>query len=541
MDDIKTFWTYVNKYNPEQINAYEPFLTPFAVERYISEQQSIYRSHYGRFSETWNAMIIRPLTYIERHNMLDYHGFLNDLTWPIWRLEAWTNCDETKGHLTHIDSTNSDIRICFYANERDGERGCLTSMRPGRYLARYYGDVLTPKQIEYYAAWQISGIKPAPSFEGEFKLATTATEIVHVYTQGPSSCMAHAASGYNSEPYHPTEVYASGDLAIAYWLSADDKIRARALVSLKEDKAYGRIYPSEGVDVDSARYLFSSESECSDMRDFFAKKLQENGFKSSNLLGREAFKDCRLKTLRNNRGRRVMPYFDSIQASWNGDDIILDPYGDLDCCSTDGLADFDDYEEDERELCDHCESRVDETSSVVVRFTAHGSPSSYESWCDHCIDSDTFYCEGIEEHVSDVIACVEIHQTEHRTAIWSEPYADNHATSCDRSGVLFADDVTTVCMSGSAEGEFWAPWIFEWEGSKSVYGECYPNEDMSERFPGFPAFMDDADISTQARLQYLPSAGALIRLDDMYVIPTPLERLWAPVTPFWRALFQRAA
>ena len=77
--------------------------------------------------------------------------------------------------------------------------------------------------------------------EGELLFARTAEKIEEVYTTGPSSCMAHKKEVWGADmPVHPTSVYASPDLAVAYMNYGGRK--ASRTVVWPEKKIYVRIY-----------------------------------------------------------------------------------------------------------------------------------------------------------------------------------------------------------------------------------------------------------------------------------------------------------
>ena len=75
-------------------------------------------------------------------------------TWtrPVWSGQWW--CLETS-HQTHV--SEKDPTLLAYTQSMDKlMRGIQTQIRPGRYLQQFYGDVLTPEQIKYWAERQVT-------------------------------------------------------------------------------------------------------------------------------------------------------------------------------------------------------------------------------------------------------------------------------------------------------------------------------------------------------------------------------------------------
>jgi hypothetical protein len=66
----------------------------------------------------------------------------------------------------------------------------------------------------------------------------------------------------------------------------------------------------------------------------------------------------------------------------DGNHLIISMYGDVCCRHTEGLS-------APVCTCDHCGEPMNQDDSHSV---------SNESWCEDCIDSDTFFCSGCEEY-----------------------------------------------------------------------------------------------------------------------------------------------
>ncbi len=146
-----------------------------------------------------------------------------------WKDEPWYN----KDHFAHA-AIQDPFKVAFVESVIKGVEDQMTVLNPGRYLERFYSDVLNAQQIAAWAAKADS--------EAELLFAATPEEIVDVYVNGGlESCMRYAADHSNFPlGVQPTSVYGAGDLQLAY-LKRRNKIVARALV-WPEHKKVGRIY-----------------------------------------------------------------------------------------------------------------------------------------------------------------------------------------------------------------------------------------------------------------------------------------------------------
>lgn len=150
-----------------------------------------------------------------------------------WANEPWANRD----HYAHVAIGDSSM-VAYTFDDVEGAEDHQRRRSPGRYLAAYYGHLLSARQVRQWTTrWSIA-------HEGlTVQFATTEDEIERVYRNGPNSCMAHAANNYHTGGYHPTRVYAAGDLAIAY-LERDGHVQARCLC-WPERRIFGRIYDGD--------------------------------------------------------------------------------------------------------------------------------------------------------------------------------------------------------------------------------------------------------------------------------------------------------
>lgn len=160
--------------------------------------------------------------------------------------------DIEKVHFPHASKQKPGY-MAYTASEEDGTKDKQTVIRPSKYLERYCKQAMADYRLDVRRLANQFAQMYAPA---ELKFASTAKEIAEVYMNGPDSCMSHAVENYATvhlDPeLHPTEVYAAGDLQVAYLASGSDDelddegcsdtaIIARALVWPKR-KTHSRIY-----------------------------------------------------------------------------------------------------------------------------------------------------------------------------------------------------------------------------------------------------------------------------------------------------------
>lgn len=146
-----------------------------------------------------------------------------------------------KDHFVHV-STDDNLLLAYTKNEEKGLGDVQTKASVTGYLETFYPS-LRRKEIE-----EIVDEHEMDFFKGEVLFATTPDEIEHVYTNVNvsensavvNSCM-RSLGAYFTDNTHPTRVYGSGDLAIAYIKDGEGYVTDRALV-WPEKKIYSRVY-----------------------------------------------------------------------------------------------------------------------------------------------------------------------------------------------------------------------------------------------------------------------------------------------------------
>ena len=442
----------------------------------------------------------RDKDWREREKLRLYGGYREDATtgrlvyvgstysqvvW--WQKAWWRESRDTRDHFTHKSAKNPAL-IAFTPDDDKGERDIQVMISPGKYLRRFFGNVLTDAQIKFWATWQSTSERPESILKSSgLQFAWKPSEIEDIYISGPRSCMSHHARGYDSH-IHPVRVYGAGDLAIAYIRSDDDdeKVLARALV-WPEKKVYGRVYPTP----DSWRADgFTSFEESRDIQRRLEDLLISEGYMSDSESGHKRFDGARLLGVVDDDDYVVVPYLDhSYGFDDHGDYLVMRQrgYGSYEAQETEGRVCI----EDRRPQCDHCGDRVDEDDArpVVVEFRSNGRPRSLETWCRRCVDYHAFNCEGIDEYVSDDLESVDVGDR-----VYSRPYAEaNNCHQSDLSGEWFEGDPVTM-----DNGAVWSAEEFSEHGFICrIDGGNYPNTEMHSDFDSVWEGHDDETLERE--------------------------------------------
>lgn len=345
--------------------------------------------------------------------------FMSDEYKPVpWYQEAWARDPADRyslggkfKHFAHVAHGNNSM-VAFTADNSAGVRDTQRRMRPGRYLERYFADVLSADQIrEWCAAWS------ADNEDIALQYATTPKDIERVYTNGPDSCMSHDASDYES-PCHPVRVYGAGDLSVAY-IERDERITARVLL-WPAKKIVGRIYGDLDRMVPLLRDAGYTDIET---------RQDYNGTWGD-------FEGAKLLRIEQDDGRFVCPWLDNpnCRVSDDGSHLVISRRGEYDGQETDGLIG-----EEQGNTCEHCDNRMSDDDSYRV---------GDETWCESCYNDDSFGCNDCnnvlagspdytDRHGNDICeecareyeTCAECNETTHSDdCTYSE--LDN-ATYCD--------------------------------------------------------------------------------------------------------------
>ena len=306
-----------------------------------------------------------------------------------WAAETWARRKEIDSHFPHVSEKNPS-QIAFTENSEKGDRDIQTPMRPGKYLRRFYDEILDERQITEWA-----GKFAAANESIEVKFAHTPDEIERVYREGPNSCMAYSIDEYAAD-IHPTRVYGAGDLAIAYIeseIKEDNKYIKRRMSQMRgcdcEECQREIRFLEERLELElknkkkkyriTARCLAWPEKNHFSViygdRDRLESGLDKLGYERGGMEGARLLKHkC--------KGVYVMPYIDDFEAATVGEEFIfIDCDGELSTQSTNGLT-------SETPRCENCGDGIDPDYACSVNHEGVD-----QSWCEHCRDNDAFYCD----------------------------------------------------------------------------------------------------------------------------------------------------
>jgi hypothetical protein len=300
-----------------------------------------------------------------------------------WADEAWFKTSPVAArHFAHV-SVEDPGKIAFTRDDIAGRANTKTRMSAGRYLRDYYSDELYHLPRRETGGVNVHGQKItvdalnhyARTFTKTYgggdtlAFATTREDMVRVYLEGPNSCMAHPVDHYQSAPVHPVEVYAAGDLQLAYLTNSDQHITARALV-WPEKMTVGRIYGDEvSLQAMLSELGYAMQDGCS-------------------LYG------ARLLKIPHGDGY-VMPYVDGdcTYGRHKADPTFFQIGGDECAELTIGL---DHDPEACACTCDHCGDGMSEDEIHTAMVTRYESVS----YCYHCHESNTFTCDWSQDQWS---------------------------------------------------------------------------------------------------------------------------------------------
>lgn len=199
----------------------------------------------------------RPAQYKKYAPLDGYHPVVHvDDTWkrremdrfksgqyhlPVWYDEKWFQDAKVRvfdKHFPHVAMSDPEV-IAFTDSPEKGMQDVQTKIKPGKFLQRFFGDVLTADQITEWSAKHTEEWSKGP----ELKFAKTPEEFEQVYMMdaGFTSCMQKPITTFQTL-INPTRVYGAGDLQLAYIMDKKGtKLLARALC-WPEKKKVGRVY-----------------------------------------------------------------------------------------------------------------------------------------------------------------------------------------------------------------------------------------------------------------------------------------------------------
>jgi len=233
--------------------AYTPYLLDTARERVFRQMSTTSSAYVDKMLEFLDA--VRAVWYNRETQAQPVHRRRR----PVWHQSLWYRTAKAHHTLHPYVAQKSDTVGGIAVAETYARlyAGRFTVMKPGRYLTRYFGNVLTEYDIKDWAQKQIGDSGDAVVY-----FAKTADEIVWVYENSPRSCMKmHRDERYIAEDLdestHPVRAYAHPEnhLAVAFIMS--DKT-----AKPDYDRDYNEEYNEEYNPPVAARTVVNTEKKC---------------------------------------------------------------------------------------------------------------------------------------------------------------------------------------------------------------------------------------------------------------------------------------
>lgn len=356
-------------------------------------------------------------------------------TQPVWVDTPWfQNSPHRVMHYLH-GSTKIEGNVAYAESVEKAQADRYITTKPGRYLTKFFADVLSEREIKEWADKQVAAMKPAV-----VKWANTEEDMIRAVNHGPSdSCMSagfrsgrgDGESWFNGH-VHPAAIYATPDITIAYLEDHDGKIVARAVCNATE-KYVARCYGDSRLLVPALEALGWT---------------QQGG----------ALEGCRIRKIVNRKGSRygdtsyIMAYVDAGTGSGGGSlgykDVGDGEYWIL-CESHKHGNTYEGFDNDgvtsnEAECtCDMCGDGMDEDDSCHIESTE-------QTVCENCRDRNFVYAMGRryeEWHPTD--DCIEADGE-----YYVREYAGNHDIGeCEVRGEWYHVDDLVATSDGMVHNE----------------------------------------------------------------------------------------
>lgn len=318
--------------------------------------------------------------------------------------------------------------LAYYQTPEKRARDIRTPIKPGKYLKKFFGDILSDEEIHEAA------LEWSTHFAvREVKITQDADEIETLYRGNYLGSCMHFGPGGWSGSCHPARVYAGPDLGMAY-IGPLDKADARCLV-WPEKKIYYAKWYGDGPRLEAA--------------------LIAAGYSSAY---NEEFFGARIRRIVYGRGF-VVPYVDvTDEAEDEGNYLVLRYSGSVNLRNTNGLSfDTEDME------CDDCGRDYDSDDEGYTTYTGRAI-------CDRCYDRNYFTCQGTDDVYPDSES-IRVNGN-----LYSEDYAREHFFYCEYSSRYVPHDETVETVDGETVAEEYA----QRHGFHCAYSEQW-DLDMSHR------------------------------------------------------------
>lgn len=283
---------------------------------------------------------------------------------PWSRERWWLDLKHVWGdHYPHVSLQNGAM-LAFTETEEKGAADIQTRIKPGRYLERQFGD---KKLLNAYVIRDLCTVFSAKYEDNVLMFAETEDEVEEVYTTGPSSCMSHPVSNFQSGGIHPARVYASPDLKVAY-MKREGRVVARSVV-YPDKKLYTSLYGDSGR---------------------LKPMLEKAGFRSGAPYGARILRFPVNMDPKTGLHQFVVPHIDHVL--WVTDEgdflrvgAVSRPDGSgIDAGGAKGVSEMVGYK------CTRCESPASLSQKQIIQVFI--SEKQTRNWCKTCSNTHAFKC-----------------------------------------------------------------------------------------------------------------------------------------------------
>ncbi len=292
------------------------------------------------------------------------HSYKTEEIDPVLNDNPWMAYDWFRNNalrwVEHLPRPSEKVEglLAYFQSPEKRARNIRTPVKPGRYLRKFFSDVLTEEEIHELALEWINRFALR-----ELHVTQDSDEIEQVYKGAYlGSCMHFGNDNYAGDE-HPARVYGGNmDLGIAY-IGEIDSPEARCLVWPSKKIYYPKWY-GDGPRLEASLKAAGYEAGYED--DFDGARLVRIPYGSG----------------------FIVPYSDThSKADDRGTHLVL-ACGDIDLRNTTGVS----FEAARCEDCDEC---------VAEDEVVHVGPYENRCVCPSCRDDSYFFCEGDETYHPD--------------------------------------------------------------------------------------------------------------------------------------------